>query len=298
MDPTQPAQESTPERLWPCPNCTTPIPGSSTFCPRCGHQLMTQQPPPAEQSVPPTHGSHPQMATPPPIPLMHGAPPAGAQKRLSRKQIAIGAVGVLVALVLLGQLGRGSPDGRQAGAEQTPRSTPTRAAPVAVATQPPAASEPTRGATPTPTPTATPTRAPTPTAVVARKLGSRADAVSFFESHGFRGEMNPLSTGQERWLAQNPAPHAAMAEVIGPANAVESVTVTVAITDETGSAAGQLMAAMLLRYAPGSVDWVADTITAALLGQEPSRRFDDRTVNVVGIPVSDGALMVITVDHD
>jgi hypothetical protein len=110
--------------------------------------------------------------------------------------------------------------------------------------------------------------------------------------------MNPLNTGQERWLAQNPAPHAAMAEVIGPANAVESVSVTVAITGETASAAGQLMAATLVRYAPGSTDWVADNTRAALMGQEPSRQFGDRTVNLVGIPISDGGLVVVTVDHD
>jgi hypothetical protein len=58
------------------------------------------------------------------------------------------------------------------------------------------------------------------------------------------------------------------------------------------------MAETLNRFAPESVSWAADEVLNAVLGEGPRRRFSDRTVSTIGIAAADGALLIVTVDHD
>jgi hypothetical protein len=77
-------QPGSPQQLWPCPNCKAEIPGTSQFCPSCGHQLVTQEHPgPAQQQT--------TVTTPPP-----------AKRGWStRKKVAVFAgVGLLVLMAL------------------------------------------------------------------------------------------------------------------------------------------------------------------------------------------------------
>jgi hypothetical protein len=270
-------------QLQPCPRCATQIPRESVFCPRCGLQLVAQ--PPATFGGPP-----------PPMPSQM----SGGWRAWSGRKKALVAGGIVLALlVVIGALAGPRRPAGIAAPIPTDRPSPTAAAVHTGSTTPRATPSPAAEPTAVPAPTTIPTEPPaTSTPIANTKLGSRQAAIQFFESQGFRGEMNSLSSGEERWLADNPAPHAALAEVIGPANSVDRVSVVVAITDTTSRDAGRLMGAFLLQYAPTALDWAADNTTAALLGDAPTLRVGSRVVRMHGLMANDGSLVTLTVDHD
>ncbi len=171
-------------------------------------------------------------------------------------------------------------------------------------------------AAPTPTPRATPVPTPRITAVpqatakpqparTARPaatprvsgFGTRDEIVSFWEDLGFTGGMSDLNTGEKRWLGRDDSSD--MVEVTGPADGVTSLSLTVAVSNDTADSAGTLMGLWLITYAPGSTDYVSNGINRlAAGGSGGSKRFGHVRVGVDGILATDGMIVIVTLDHD
>lgn len=89
------------------------------------------------------------------------------------------------------------------------------------------------------------------------------------------------------------------AEIVGQADAVDRISLTVAVTAGTAEQTGVITGVFLERYASGSGAWAAAQVQQITLASEPAeRRFRDCVVKVTGIPATDGLLATITVDHD
>lgn len=251
---------------------TTPLPlanavaTGAVFCPQCGTQRTGSMPfcqkcgfAFATGDVAAPAQPTPQPQTPLPASAQPPGPPPPASSRRSLGRKTKLALIVGGAIVVLAILARPSSNNPAA---QSPERTPNA----------PAAGE--------------------------TSLGTRDQVVEWFTGRGFSGEENTLADGTPRWLGQR-ASDSASGEVIGPDEAIDRVSMIVAVTDASAEAAGQEMGVFLQEFAPESVSWVSDTLSGfSGTDLDEEKRFGDRTVHVQTISASDGNLVVVTVDHD
>lgn len=168
----EPSQSGTPTepQLWPCPRCKTPIPGDSTFCPRCGLQLVQPSSAVGATAAPSTTSA---------------APTGWRAWSNAKKAVVFGGIALLILLVIGAVMGPRTPADTAVPA-RSPQVTATSAAvinsPMTTAT---VAAEPTSSPslTPTPTPAPSPTASPAATPVVVSGLltfvAEQPDSYSF-----------------------------------------------------------------------------------------------------------------------
>ncbi len=92
------------------------------------------------------------------------------------------------------------------------------------------------------------------------KLGSGASVISFFgrsSSGEFTGEMNDLNTGEEQWLGNNA--DNSIAEAVGTAEAIDRVSMTVAVDADSAQEVGDHIGGMLGQLAPSARTWPASS---------------------------------------
>jgi len=151
------------------------------------------------------------------------------------------------------------------------------------------------GAGPDAQPTSTPGVRPTSTAIATAGLGSRQQGIDFFNARGFAGRESPLNDGRQRWLLSGP--NSFSAELIGPPADLTEVSLTVV----AGGPGGTLIGEWLGRYAPtgGNAFLQAVLDDAQLAGdQDQSRDLGDRSLRILTLRATDGALIILTVEEE
>jgi hypothetical protein len=151
-----------------------------------------------------------------------------------------------------------------------------------------------------PVATTSPTRPAFTSPPAASGLGTRSAIVAYLESLGFTGSESPLADGRSRWLGRRTS-DSATAEVIGPANAIDNVSLTVATDAEGAESAGTLVGGWLDRYAPvGGRDFFASAFDKydGSADLDESRDLGDRLLHIQTLTATDGVIVIVTIDHD
>jgi hypothetical protein len=156
---------------------------------------------------------------------------------------------------------------------------------------------PAGAASPSGSSSASPSAGPTASPPAAL-LGTRADAIAFFEDRGFSGELSQTTDGRPRWIAVNDAEHAVRVSLIGPADAVHELELVVVLTGATSRDAGRLLGQTLQSYAPDAAEWVADNLAAARAGEAPGEQFGPLTVSLDAIAGRGGTVVTLTIDYE
>lgn len=127
-------------------------------------------------------------------------------------------------------------------------------------------------------------------------LGTRTDAVAFFQDRGYTGSLDTLADGRPRWLGRDVL--GSIAEVIGPEHSLQQVDLTVVVgTDDDVSDQASDIYLMFQRYLPAALDWISgsDSAASAVADGKAHRRFGRLSAEVTGIGATDGALITYSI---
>lgn len=128
-------------------------------------------------------------------------------------------------------------------------------------------------------------------------FGSESILASSFESLGFSGSSSPLTDGTPRWLGRR-SYDAAMVELIGPADGIDRMSITIASTTEQAETRGASLRAFLDAYAPSARDHVAELLQGMTSDLDETFHAGNASVHLATITASDGIVVTITLDHD
>jgi hypothetical protein len=126
-------------------------------------------------------------------------------------------------------------------------------------------------------------------------LGTRTDAIAYFNSQGFAGaEASPQASAAPQaplWVGKGPED--ALAEVSGAGNNVDWVSISV---DAQGNG-GDMLDAFLKRFAPGSGGFYSQVLNDTSSGgsQDQSRTIGGRRVRIQTLNTGDSYLIAMTV---
>jgi len=112
---------------------------------------------------------------------------------------------------------------------------------------------------------------------------------------GFDGKESPLLDGTPRWLGKDSASN--IAEVIGK-DKVSTVSMTVAADTAHAQESGARLGLFVGTWCPSATSWVTQTLGSySGTDIDKTKSFYGCSVQMQTLTVSDGALVIVSIDH-